>query len=358
MGWRFSRALPSDFIRKLLYTESMLLSHFKNKHTVSIDPISVFFLLALFGILYFLFLVKNIIILLSLAFILSVAMNPLVVILQKKLNVSKPVAIGLTYVFLIIVSLSFIGLVVPPLANQFIGFVSKLDLPGMNTYVSEINFTLQEASDLVGQMTESASVALSIVSSTFSGIFNIVTLFVLSFYLMLERNNLHKKMYWFTKDKKIVKSVDHFISAAEEQLGGWVRGQLLLMLTIGIVTFIGLSILRIPYALPLALLAGLLEILPNLGPVVSAVPAVAIAFLTYGPVSGLVVLLFYVIVQQVENNLLVPKIMAANAKVNPLIAIVTILIGFEIGSVTGAFLAIPIYIVLRLLYGTLNAFSK
>ncbi|MCA9369127.1 MAG: AI-2E family transporter [Pseudomonadales bacterium] len=330
----------------------MLHAYFKNKQTVSIDPVSVLLILAMFGSFYFLFLVKNIIIMLSLAFIVSVAMNPLVIILQKKLKTPKPIAIALAYVFLLIVVISFVGLVIPPLAHQFIGFVAKLDLPGLNGFVSEINFTLQEASELVSRVTQSASVAFGLVSSTFSGIFNIVTLFVLSFYLMLERDNLHKKVYWFTKDKKVVDSVEHFISSAEEQLGGWVRGQLLLMLVIGITTFIGLTILKIPYALPLALLAGLLEILPNLGPVVSAVPAVAIAFLTFGPVSGLVVVVFYIIVQQVENNVLVPKIMAANAQVNPLIAIITILIGFEIGSVTGAFLAIPVYIVLRLLFST------
>ena len=130
------------------------------------------------------------------------------------------------------------------------------------------------------------------------------------------------------------------------------------MLTIGIVTFIGLTVLRIPYALPLALAAGLLEILPNLGPTLAAIPAIAIAYISFGPVSALLALIFYVIVQQLENNLLVPKIMAANAHVNPLVAIVTILIGVEIGGVVGAFLAIPIYIVIRLIYSTFLSLKK
>lgn len=335
-----------------------MLAYFKDKHTVAIDPISVLTILAIFGVLYFLFMIKQIVILLILAFILTVALNPLVVILQRKLKTPKPVAIALSYIFLFLVIISFIGLIVPPLASQFLGFVTKLDLPGLNGYVKEIDFTLREVSELVQQMGESAGVAFRIVTSTFNSIFSFVTLLMVSFYLMLERDGLHKKMHWFTSDKQIVARVEKFINEAEEQLGGWVRGQLLLMLVVGITTFIGLTILRIPYALPLALAAGLLEILPNLGPTIAAVPAIAIAYLSFGPVSALIVLIFYIVIQQLENHILVPKIMAANAHVNPLVAIVTILIGFEIGSVVGALLAIPIYIVLRLLYSTFLSLKK
>lgn len=329
-----------------------MLSYFKNKHTVAVDPISVLYILGiLFGI-YFLYLIESILILLLLAFIISVALNPVVVILQKKLKVPKPVAIGLSYVFLLIVVASFIGLIVPPLASQFIGFVQKLELPGMERYFKEINFTLQEVSQLVQQMSQSATFAFNIISSTFNGIFTVVTVLVLSFYLMLERDQLYKKAVWFTHDKEMLKKIRIFIDEAEEQLGGWVRGQLLLMLIVGIATYIGLILLRIPYALPLALTAGLLEILPNLGPTLSAVPAIAIAYITFGPVSALLVLFFYILIQQLENNVLVPKIMAASAHVGPLVAIVAILIGLQLGGMIGALLAIPIYVVIRLIYST------
>ena len=243
------------------------------------------------------YLIESILILLLLAFIISVALNPVVVILQKKLKVPTPVAIGLSYVFLLIVVASFIGLIVPQLASQFIGFVQKLELPGMERYFKEINFTLQEVSQLVQQMSQSATFAFNIISSTFNGIFTVVTVLVLSFYLMLERDQLYKKAVWFTHDKEMLKKIRIFIDEAEEQLGGWVRGQLLLMLIVGIATYIGLILLRIPYALPLALTAGLLEILPNLGPTLSAVPAIAIAYITFGPVSALLVLLFYILIQ-------------------------------------------------------------
>ncbi len=329
-----------------------MFSYFKDKHTVSIDPVSFLYILGIIITLFFLVKIEPILVLLMLAFIITVAVNPLVVILQKKVKAPKPVAIALSYLFIIIVGISFVGLIIPPLAAQFIGFINNISLPGFEKYFKEINFTLQEVSQLVQQMSESASVALSIITSTFNGIFTFMTVFVLSFYLMLERDTLHKKAYWFTQDTKIVKQVAEFIDQAEEQLGGWVRGQLLLMLAVGVVTFIGLTILRVPYALPLALTAGLLEILPNLGPTIAAVPAIAIATITFGPVSGLLTLLFYIIVQQLENNILVPKIMAVNAHVSPIVAIVAILIGLELAGIVGAFLAIPVYIVIRLVYAT------
>jgi predicted PurR-regulated permease PerM len=122
------------------------------------------------------------------------------------------------------------------------------------------------------------------------------------------------------------------------------------MITIGVITYIGLSLLSIPYAIPLALAAGLLEILPNLGPTLAAVPAVAIAYFTTGPAMAGFIVLFYTIVQQLENNLIVPKIMKDNVDVNPLTTILVILIGFKVGSVLGALLAVPFYILVRSIY--------
>jgi predicted PurR-regulated permease PerM len=119
---------------------------------------------------------------------------------------------------------------------------------------------------------------------------------------------------------------------------------------VGIITYIGLTLLNIPYALPLALLAGLLEIVPNLGPTIAAVPAIAFAYISGGPVMAGFVTLFYVIVQQLENNLIVPKIMQQNADVNPLVSIIVMLVGLKLAGIPGVLLAVPSYIVVRALY--------
>ncbi len=281
-----------------------------------------------------------------------VAINPIVSFFQRKVGMPRIIAIVSAYLTLVSCVVLFIGLVVPPLTQQFIGFVQKLSLPGLNGYFKDINFTLQEVSALVGRVGESASMVAAAITSAFSSVFTFVTLFVLSFYFMLEREKLHTKVGWFTKDKNVFLLFEKFLADAEVQLGGWVRAQILLMLVIGVVTFIGLSLLQIPYALALALVAGLLEVLPNLGPLIAAVPAIIIAYVTFGPISAGIVLLFYIIVQQLENNILVPKIIAASANVSPLISIVVILIGLKLGGVIGALLAVPIYIIFRLTYST------
>ena len=128
------------------------------------------------------------------------------------------------------------------------------------------------------------------------------------------------------------------------------RGELILMFTIGLVTFVGLTLLNIPYALPLAILAGVLELIPNLGPTISAIPAIIIAFAVHGPVSGIAVLGLSIAIQQAENNLLVPRIMKDSAQVGSLVVILAILIGAQFGGALGALLAVPLYITARSWY--------
>ena len=124
------------------------------------------------------------------------------------------------------------------------------------------------------------------------------------------------------------------------------------MTVIGLMTFLGLIILKVPYALPLAIIAGLLEIVPNIGPIFSAVPAIAVAFLTFGWPVTIAVTVLYLAVQQLENNLIVPKIMRTNVNINPLVSILGILIGAKLFGVIGALLAVPIFIVLRTVFIT------
>jgi len=112
------------------------------------------------------------------------------------------------------------------------------------------------------------------------------------------------------------------------------------------------KLISVPYALPLALLAGFLEIVPNLGPTIAMIPAVFVSYITFGPVMAGIVFLLYIIIQQIENNVLVPRVMHTSANVNPLIAITVILTGFKLGGMIGALLSIPVYIIFRTFYST------
>ncbi|OIP74546.1 MAG: hypothetical protein AUK08_00325 [Candidatus Pacebacteria bacterium CG2_30_36_39] len=213
-----------------------------------------------------------------------------------------------------------------------------------------MEFSFSQIGSLANQFSSSVNFLVSAITGTFAGIFTFLTLLIMSFYLLIDRHHLHKKVAWFTNEEKQLELAKNFINSLEKQLGGWVRGQIILMIIIAITTYFGLMMLRVPFALPLAILAGFLEILPNLGPFISAVPGILIAYLTFGiPMAGATTLM-YIIIQQLENNFIVPKIMSANAKVNPLISMLCVLTGFQLGGVVGGLIAIPIYITIRASY--------
>jgi predicted PurR-regulated permease PerM len=112
------------------------------------------------------------------------------------------------------------------------------------------------------------------------------------------------------------------------------------MFIIGLTTYIGLTILGIEYALPLAVIAGLLELVPTIGPIISSVPAILIA-LVQSPVLAIAVAALYLLIQQAENNIIVPKVMERAVGVLPLVTILALLIGGTLFGVVGAVIAVP-----------------
>lgn len=321
-------------------------------HAVSISPATIVFSVLFILSLVLLYKVRAVVVLLLLAFIIMVALNPLVSFFTKKFKIPKVLSIFLAYILLISSFVLVIGMLVPPLAKQVFQLINLFDLPVFGEEVRSLNFNLQELSSVINNFGGSINVLFSIVNSTFNGVITLFTLIVMSFYLMLERQSLHKKISWFTKKKEHLEKLRELIDSIEEQLGGWVRAQMILMLTIFVITYLSLFLISIPYALPLALLAGFLEIVPNLGPTIAMVPAVFVSYVTFGPVMAGIVVLLYIVIQQIENNVLVPRVLQTNANVNPLVAITVILTGLKLGGMVGALLSVPIYIILRTFYAT------
>lgn len=329
-----------------------MLKLFKNETSTSVSPSIVIFTTFFLLFLYFLYQISNILVLFFFGFIIMVALHPFVHKLEIKLKFPRILAIMVTYIFVFFGIASMLGLLIPPLARELYQFVREFNLPWLQDEIVNFSFNLTELSSLMEQLGNSVTTLYSVITSTFSSIFTVMTVLIISLFLMLDRKRLHLRIAWFTKNKEHLKTAKEFIDSLEHQLGGWVRGQLILMLVIGLVTYVGLALLSVPYAAPLALLAAALEVLPNLGPTLAAIPSIAIGIIAGGPTMGLVVLVFYILVQQLENNLLVPKIMQDNVDVSPLVSILSILVGLEIAGIVGALLAIPIYIVIRSIYST------
>lgn len=301
--------------------------------------------------LYFLFLIKDIVAILFVSLIFASAIDPWVDWMQSK-KVPRSVSVLLIYIVLLsIVSLT-VYLIIPPIVKE----VSQLsqDYPRyVDKAMSGLNI-LKNYSVKFGVL-DSIKSGLESLSSNFqttaSGVFSTVTGFigkffsfflilVMTFYMTVEENAI-KKLVYSIAPNNYRKYIMQLIGRMQKKIGLWLRGQLILCLIIFIFVYIGLSILGVQYALVLALIAGLMEFIPYIGPVISVVPAAFIAF-TQSPMLALFVIPLYYLIQWLENNILVPKIMQKTTGINPIVSISALLIGYKLAGILGAILGIPV----------------
>ena len=283
--------------------------------------------------------IRNILSLFFLCFIFMEILNPSVLWLEKH-KISRPVAIFILYL-LILFSLSFVfaGLV-PVLIDQTAGLVNTLPKLLQDTHflgVSAIDWSSQFSfiANLPGNIGKT-------IFSIFSNIFMAFVFFIVTFYLLIERKNFsHYCLSFF--GQKGAKTADTIIANLEKRLGSWFNAQIVLMTVIGVISYFGYLLLGLNYALPLAIIAGFLEIVPNIGPTVSTVLA-AIVGLTISPLTALLTVAWGILVQQLENNLIVPKIIKRAIGLNPLTTIFFLLVGAKLAGVSGAVLAIPVFL--------------
>ncbi len=314
-------------------------------HKIEISHRTIVFTVLFLLFLWFLYQIRYILVILFVGIILMAALNPLVERLEK-FKIPRP--LGAILIYLVI--FSFFGLilagVIPPLASQTSTLISRLPAyyESLGFWGIDNNFLDSQLNHFLDRL---GSISFDIVKMTIGIFGNFVAVFTLifvSFYLLLERKNLDEylRKLFGPADKKAGKIIDK----VEKRLGEWVRAQFTLMIIVGVMSYVGLRLLGIDFALPLALLAGVLEIVPNIGPTLSAIPAVLVG-LVISPLMGLAVAALYFLVQQFENHIIVPQIMKKEVGVNPLITILALVAGFKIGGALGAVLAIPFIILLE-----------
>lgn len=304
----------------------------------------VFTVLFLMG-LYLLFLIKDIILLFFIALLIMTALNPSVTWLHKK-HIPRPLSIIVIYVVVISSIIAALAGIIPPLVSQLTALIAQVTLPeGLNNLLKN-DLNLQDLQIIANQLTSVPRI-VGVVASAFEGVILFVTVLVITFYLLVERSRLHKYLTWLFRDHESEKSAEDFVNKIESQIGHWVRGQFSLMFLVGAMTYVGLLLLGVPYALPLAILAGILEILPNIGPTISAVPAILVAYFMMSPFMALAVLALYILIQQLESSFLTPIIMSKAVGLNPLITIALLFAGLRLGGIAGAVLAIPVFLVIK-----------
>lgn len=296
-----------------------------------------FFLISL----WLFFQVRQIILLVYISSILMVAVNPLATRLEK-FRIPRSWAILLCYfLFLTILSL-IIGSLLPALVEQTRRLLEHLPL-----FSETLDFAQIDQNAISGQLGSLPEKLLKFITGLFSNFVALFTLMVVTYYLLIERKNLDRYLLIIFGDKNN-NLAGRIISKIEHQLGAWVRGQVILCTVVGFMTYIGLRFLGVDFALPLSLLAAILEIVPNIGPVLSAIPAILIG-VTISPLSAIAIGALYFLVQQLENYLIVPSVMGRVVNLSPLVVILSLMIGFKIGGLFGAVLAVPTVLILRVI---------
>lgn len=134
----------------------------------------------------------------------------------------------------------------------------------------------------------------------------------------------------------------------EVEIGHWIRGEVLLMVIVGVLSYLGYLIIGLPYAVALGVIAGILELVPNVGPTIAAIPAILVGF-SLSPSQGIGALVVAIVVQQLENNLIVPKVMQKTTGLNPIITLLAIMIGLKLGGPLLAVLSLPVILSARVI---------
>lgn len=308
---------------------------------IDISHKTVIFVALFILTLWIVYLIRDLLIILFVAVIFVSALSPLVNFLVK-LRLPKVLGIAITYIIIIGIITGLIIGIVPPLVEQS----SKLIATSPSLIAQFFNITNLDKSVFSSELTAFSKNLFSITVSIFDNLLTLIFLLVVTFYMMLERDNLESRIASLFRDKQ--ERVRRSIVLIEEKLGAWLRGQVILSLIIGILAYIGLLILNIPYALPLALIAGIMEVVPVIGPIISALPAIFIA-LTISPILSVGVAAMYFVIQQVENHLIVPQVMKRAVGLNPLVVILAIAIGSRLLGISGALLAVPIAVVIQII---------
>ncbi|MBX4187811.1 MAG: AI-2E family transporter [Candidatus Doudnabacteria bacterium] len=317
-----------------------------NHTTVNISSITILKVLVIILLLWFFFAIRNILILFLISIIISSAIDPLADYLYQK-KVPRAFSVLIVYLLFLGIFGMVISLLVPPITEQFTelsqsnfyesfvskfgGFRDSLERYGIGDTITK------NVQDFAGSFSQGL---FNATRNILTGLVSALTVLVISFYLSAEENgtrNFVKHLIPFKNQAYVMK----LVGKIQRKMGSWVLGQLILSLVIFVLTYAGLLILGVDYALVLALIAGMLEIVPYIGPIISVIPAAFFAFIQNPPLA-LAVLILYLVVQQLENHLLVPLIMSKSVGLNPILVILGILVGGSLGGLVGAIIAVPL----------------
>jgi predicted PurR-regulated permease PerM len=334
-----------------------------------------------------LYLSRSVIPVIILAALLALIVHPIIGFFEKRLKLSRGLSIAVTYL-LVIALLTLIPLVILPGIIEAVNALANIDfqalaetgvqalnafsdhvsrIPGLNLVLSPtlnaLATSLQGVSSVqplepvpyevalggtIERLGQMLGVATRVLGPLVSAVISLVFMLLISFYLSLSGDKIlagYPKLIPPAYQPEITALLERI----EEVWTGFLRGQLALMVIVGTLVWLGNAILGNSFAPLLGLISGTMEVIPNLGPALALIPGVGLALLfgsSHLPVSNLafalIILAFYLLVQVVENQLIVPYVLGSAVELPPLVVIVGVMIGATVAGILGALLAVPI----------------
>ncbi len=302
---------------------------------------TVFFLISLIVVWQ----IKDVLLLFFVGYIIMSALQPMIDRTEAR-NVPRSVSVVVIFLLSIgiIMTLLFLGITpfvsqTTQLTKQFVSFGDNLTkLP----YVGH----LIDPGTLEQQLGNISQQIINITLGIFQNIFAFISVIIFAIYLSIDRGGEEALVRLFLPKKE--KQIKAALKRVQIKLGAWLRGQLLLSVIVGTLYYIALTALNVPYAMSLSILGGIFELVPIIGPIISAIPAVAIG-LAESPVKAGVIALAYLIIQQLEGTVIIPMVMKTAVGLNPLLILLAISIGGKLLGIGGVFLAVPIAVVVQIL---------
>jgi predicted PurR-regulated permease PerM len=312
------------------------------------------------ALVWTLYLVRDTLLLIYVAGLIAVGIAPIVERIEqqrvaRRFRLPRWAAILSVYIALVTVIVLFVVLMVPPLAAQASDLVSAAPdlLSRAQQWLIERGILSREIT--IGEAMSQAPVAgtdavgtvLGAIWGFVGGVFGVVTILIVAFYLLVDAENIVRAIVRLFPRQERARVRDAFRRAGEK-VSAWMAGQLLLGAIIGTTAAIGLWILGVPYFYVLALIAGIGELIPIVGPLLAAIPAVVVGF-SVSPATALGVVVFFFLQQQVENHVLVPRVMSRQVGISPVLVIMALLLGGSLLGLVGAILAVPTAAILQVL---------
>ena len=295
-----------------------------------------------------LFLAKEVLIILFLAIVISSALDSPVDYLERK-KIPRILGTLLIFIATLIILAFLLYALIPVAISEFqilLANIGELKMPVLGSLdISQFKEINKYLESLVNALFSGGASLINIIFSVFGGFALTAATLVLSFYLTINQGGVEKflrAVLPITHENYVIE----IYHRARKKLGLWFQGQLLLMLIVGSAVSLGLWILGVKYSLILGILAGVLEIVPMVGPIFAG----AIAFLMAISESwtlGFYVIILFLVIQQLENHILIPIVMKKTVGISPVVVVVALLAGSQIAGFIGMILAVPTAVVIQ-----------